>query len=222
MVFIYTPNNAAELKAEVVAFDEKATELNREKEQLGASLAEIEAKVQLSEVNLSEAVEDGDVTKVSLLNKQETLLEEIQKSISPRFLYTVIPSLFLLSLACMILIVVFLIPEKQRTLHQPLTAKQENFLEDKKGGLHTLELIASDTSWIFVRIDDKESKEIMLKPGERIKMDAKNNFSLTIGNAGGTKLILDGKDLGYIGDKDQVVKIKLPSPKIQGKLNTNK
>jgi hypothetical protein len=115
----------------------------------------------------------------------------------------------------MILIVVFLIPEKQRTLRQPHTAKQENFSEDKKGGLHTLELIAKDTSWIFVQIDDKESKEIMLKPGERIKMEAKNNFSLKIGNAGGTKLIFDGKDIGYIGDKDQVVKIKLPYPKFR-------
>jgi len=111
------------------------------------------------------------------------------------------------------------VPKKQNTIHQPLLSKQESPSEVTPQDLHTIELIAKDKTWIFVKIDDRESKETILQPGERLQMNAKNNFSLKIGNAGGTKIIFDGKDIGNLGDKDQVVKLKLPPPKSNGLLN---
>jgi tetratricopeptide (TPR) repeat protein len=79
---------------------------------------------------------------------------------------------------------------------------------------HTLELIAEDTTWIFITIDDAESKEILLNTGEHITLSAKNVFSLKIGNAGGIKLIFDRKEIGPLGEKGQVVTLKLPSSTI--------
>lgn len=79
---------------------------------------------------------------------------------------------------------------------------------------HTLELIAEDTTWIFITIDDSESKEMLLHQGDHIKLSAKNIFSVKIGNAAGIKLVFDGKEIGPFGEKDQVVTLTLPSPSI--------
>lgn len=77
--------------------------------------------------------------------------------------------------------------------------------------LHTLELIASEETWVFVNIDNRESRERLLRPGSRIRWTAKNAFSLRIGNAGGTKVIFNGKEIGPLGGKGKVVKLRLPS-----------
>lgn len=76
---------------------------------------------------------------------------------------------------------------------------------------HTLELIADEETWVYATIDDKDVRERLLKPGKRIRWTAKNNFALKIGNAGGIKVIFDGKDIGPLGGKGKVVRIKLPS-----------
>jgi hypothetical protein len=92
-------------------------------------------------------------------------------------------------------------------------AQKEQFVT-KKDILHTLELIANEETWIFVTIDEKESKERLLKPGTRTKWTARSGFSLKIGNAGGIKLLFDGKEIGPLGEKGKVVKLRLPSVKI--------
>ena len=54
---------------------------------------------------------------------------------------------------------------------------------------------------------------MILKPGDRIKWTAKSTISLIIGNAEGLKVIFDGKELGPLGGKGKVVKLKLPAQK---------
>jgi len=80
---------------------------------------------------------------------------------------------------------------------------------------HVLEISAIDTTWLLVNIDDTASKDMLLKEGETVKLSAKQGFSLKIGNAGGTKLIFDGKDIGSLGEKGQVINLNLPSDKNQ-------
>ncbi|MEW6569667.1 MAG: RodZ domain-containing protein [Nitrospirota bacterium] len=75
---------------------------------------------------------------------------------------------------------------------------------------HVLEILAIDTTWIFATIDDTDSKEVLLKPGESIKWYAKDCFSLKIGNAGGVKLVLDGEEIDKPDEKGQVITIDLP------------
>lgn len=83
-----------------------------------------------------------------------------------------------------------------------------------KHDMHTLELIAKDTTWIFITLDNSESKEMLLRQGDHIKLSAKNVFSLKIGNAGGIKLVFDGKEIEPLGEEGQVVTLILPSPAI--------
>lgn len=79
------------------------------------------------------------------------------------------------------------------------------------GKEHTLEISAIDTTWLLVKIDDTEAKDMLLNQGESLKFSAKKGFSLKIGNAGGIKLVFDGKDIGIPGEKGKVVNLNLPA-----------
>ncbi len=83
------------------------------------------------------------------------------------------------------------------------------------GKEHTLEVSAIDTTWLLVKTDDGEAKDMLLNQGESLKFSAKQGFSLKIGNAGGIKLIFDGKDIGIPGEKGKVVNLNLPSDTTQ-------
>jgi cytoskeletal protein RodZ len=83
-------------------------------------------------------------------------------------------------------------------------------LSKVKKSPHVLEAFAKDTTWLSVIIDKSNGKEMMLKPGDSVKWEAENGFSLKIGNAGGLNLIFDGKEIGKLGEKGQVININLP------------
>lgn len=75
---------------------------------------------------------------------------------------------------------------------------------------HVLEIFATEPTWLLIHIDNTESKEVLLKPGDSLKLSAKSNFSLKIGNAAGVRLVFDGKDLGTLGKHGQVIEVNLP------------
>jgi tetratricopeptide (TPR) repeat protein len=108
-------------------------------------------------------------------------------------------------------------PEVAEIPSEPVMDRKEASMEAKPDALHTLELVAEDKTWVFISIDDQESKEMILNQGDRIKWSAKNGFSIRIGNAGGIKLTFDGQEIGPLGEKGQVISLNLPSPKIPGK-----
>lgn len=72
-----------------------------------------------------------------------------------------------------------------------------------------LMITCNERTWISVVIDDTEKKEFMLNAQEMIVLKAKERFDLLIGNAGGVKLILDGKDTEFTGKSGEVKRIKL-------------
>ncbi|MCX5811015.1 MAG: DUF4115 domain-containing protein [Proteobacteria bacterium] len=80
-----------------------------------------------------------------------------------------------------------------------------DFIDTKK-----LMITCNERTWINVIIDDTEKKEFMLKPQEVVMFNAKEKFDLLIGNAGGVKLILNGKDIGFTGENGQVKRVILP------------
>lgn len=81
---------------------------------------------------------------------------------------------------------------------------------------HILELVAIEETWISVTIDDDSSRERLLKPGARVRLTAKNGFLLKIGNAGGTRVIYNGKEIGPLGERGKVAKLKLPNVRPPG------
>jgi len=100
--------------------------------------------------------------------------------------------------------------------NEPLQEFKKKHLVARKdtpeiSGTQTLELVADEETWISVSIDNRESKERLMKPGTRMKWTAKNHFVLKIGNAGGTKIIFNGREFGPLGPSGKVVKLRLPS-----------
>lgn len=93
----------------------------------------------------------------------------------------------------------------------PQSAKVEQQLD--RNGKETekeLTIEASDTVWLRIIIDDKDKREYLLNPGQRLNLKALKSFQIHIGNAGGVKVFFNGKDLGVLGKRGQVVRLKLP------------
>lgn len=80
---------------------------------------------------------------------------------------------------------------------------------------HTLTAKAKELTWVAVNIDGEEEHEILLRPGEVTRWTAKERFVLTIGNAGGIELTLDGTPLPQLGASGQVIR-RLILPREEG------
>ncbi|MCX8111140.1 MAG: DUF4115 domain-containing protein [Syntrophorhabdaceae bacterium] len=66
-----------------------------------------------------------------------------------------------------------------------------------------------ERTWVSIIMDGNEKKEFMLNPGEMVILNAKEKFDILVGNAGGVKFILNGKDINFSGTSGQVKKITL-------------
>lgn len=78
---------------------------------------------------------------------------------------------------------------------------------------HRLSIRANSPTWMRVVVDNQPGKDLTLKPGEAREWDAQNSFMISLGNAGGVSLNLDGQDLPPPGKSGQVVKnMRLPAP----------
>jgi len=73
-------------------------------------------------------------------------------------------------------------------------------------GSHTLEIEATQLTWVVVQSDQQAPKEALLQPGQRITWKAKQQFQLTLGNAAGVVIRLNGQSQGPFGKPGQVVR----------------
>jgi len=74
----------------------------------------------------------------------------------------------------------------------------------------SLTVIATKLTWVSVKVDSANPREWLLRPGEDIELRAIEKFTIKIGNAGGTRLTLNGRDMGVLGPNGKVVDIVLP------------
>ncbi|RJQ56364.1 MAG: DUF4115 domain-containing protein [Nitrospiraceae bacterium] len=74
----------------------------------------------------------------------------------------------------------------------------------------SLEISVTDTAWISAGIDGDKPKEWLLKSGEKISLSASEKFVVKTGNAGGTRVIFNGQDIGPVGERGEVIEIVLP------------
>lgn len=69
---------------------------------------------------------------------------------------------------------------------------------------------AKELTWLRITEDSHSPSQVLLKPGERIERRASDFFQLDIGNAGGIDVIFQGKPLGSLGKRGQVIHMRLP------------
>ena len=76
---------------------------------------------------------------------------------------------------------------------------------------------AIEPTWVRVQTDEGRIAEELLPAGASREWAAEHRFLLTIGNAGGVELTLNGKALPPLGAKGTVIqRLELPSPATTG------
>lgn len=77
---------------------------------------------------------------------------------------------------------------------------------------HRLNIQAKTATWIRIAIDNQRSKDLILQPGESREWSAQESFTLSLGNAGGVDLTLDGQAVPPVGKSGEVRRnIRLPA-----------
>jgi cytoskeleton protein RodZ len=72
--------------------------------------------------------------------------------------------------------------------------------------LLTLRIIASETTWVQIMVDGSVKEGITMAPGSIRIFDAREDFKITLGNAGGVELNLNGRPIPPLGESGQVVR----------------
>lgn len=65
---------------------------------------------------------------------------------------------------------------------------------------------AQEVTWLSVRADEKDAREVLLQPEQVARFEAQTGFRVTVGNAGGVTLSLDGTPLPPLGRTGEVVR----------------
>lgn len=73
-------------------------------------------------------------------------------------------------------------------------------------GLHLEIVIDDQAAWIYLESDGTEKYAGTMLPRSRQKIAAQEKIILTTGNAGTTRVILNGKDLGILGKEGEVIR----------------
>ena len=98
------------------------------------------------------------------------------------------------------------------TPKQILDALQPSQIPQVPSGLHQLRVHAVEKTWLRVVIDGEQTKDMMLSPDQQVQWEARSNFTLTVGNAGGIEVALDGNPLPPLGRSGEVVRrVRIPS-----------
>ncbi|MFO7570138.1 MAG: DUF4115 domain-containing protein [Smithellaceae bacterium] len=74
----------------------------------------------------------------------------------------------------------------------------------------TLIVTALEETWIRITADQQPPFEALLQPGEKISRKA-SKFDMDIGNAGGVRIMFQGKTIDNLGQSGQVIHLRLPS-----------
>jgi len=67
-----------------------------------------------------------------------------------------------------------------------------------------------EKTWLRVRADRNRPDETILHRGDVFERFAADSFAVDIGNAGGVDVSFQGQSLGTLGERGQVVRLKLP------------
>lgn len=77
---------------------------------------------------------------------------------------------------------------------------------DSENGPLVLEIRTLDLTWAVIRSDEDKPQEVLLQVGEVVRREARDRFLLTLGNAGGVEVRLNGELQGPFGGAGVVVR----------------
>ncbi|MBN2432212.1 MAG: helix-turn-helix domain-containing protein [Acidobacteria bacterium] len=98
-------------------------------------------------------------------------------------------------------------PAVSEPAHEESPAAEEDEATDRL----TLRLEATELCWVYLAPAAGETRDILLSPGETFSQTVPSPVILTIGNAGGIRVYVDGRPLRPLGRRAQVVELTLTS-----------
>ena len=75
---------------------------------------------------------------------------------------------------------------------------------------YTLEIEATEWTWLEITVDKNSPFEVMLKPGERLVRNASKKVMMIVGNASGVNITFNDEPLGSLGRHGEVILLTLP------------
>jgi cytoskeletal protein RodZ len=99
------------------------------------------------------------------------------------------------------------VPDKKKPVEK---AAVPGAAYEKPSGEVTLKIVATELTWVSLGIDGGKPREWHLRAGQTITLKGQNGFRGKIGNAGGTKLYLNNKDIGELGPPGKIIDIVIP------------
>ena len=78
------------------------------------------------------------------------------------------------------------------------------------GGRNRLVIRADDECWVGSRADGTKGRDYTLRRGEQLALTYDANLELTLGNAGGVTLELNGRQIGRAGQKGRKAVLRFP------------
>ena len=81
----------------------------------------------------------------------------------------------------------------------------------------SLQLKATEETWVSLQVNGQSEKEMTLKPGENISVEASDRIRMIVGNAGGLDLILNGKGMEKFGKSGAVITLIFTSQGVEVK-----
>jgi cytoskeletal protein RodZ len=138
----------------------------------------------------------------------KTSLSSLKAAFAGKLATKIIPGSIIVAVLLVLLILSVTYTKKET----PSDAVQTTLTPDTvaKSAAMSLNITALNLTWVSVKADNAKPKEWLLRSGETITLSAYDEFVIKVGNAGGTKLTLNGKDVGVLGPHGKVVDIVLP------------
>lgn len=90
----------------------------------------------------------------------------------------------------------------------PATEERPAF-SDLGGDELLLEINARSDVWLYITADGEELWQGILRPNQTRQVQAAESIRLTVGNAGGVELMLNGKPLGELGREGEVKRVSI-------------
>ena len=85
------------------------------------------------------------------------------------------------------------------SLSSPDSASAPVSTTDSDNSPLVLEIRTLDLTWVVIRSDEDKPQEVLLQAGEVVRWEARDRFLLTLGNAGGVEVRLNGELQGPFG-----------------------
>src|SRR6185437_1385580 len=95
-----------------------------------------------------------------------------------------------------------------RTVSAPVAQAPEATWEPTMGeadGAYRIELSAVEPTWLSINADGQQTFSGILAATDTKVLEARENVRIRTGNAGGVNVTLNGKALGVIGPRGQIV-----------------